>query len=650
MHPKQFKLTLWMALLVALPLLSGYGMLAMAQPPIPIMQPLNQPLAPRDATVGTGTPASCTETAFVNALDEGGLINFNCGPAPHTIILTTTKIFSGIDINITLDGAGLISLSGGGAIRLFEVYDSATLTLSNMNIINGFSEFDAGAILNQGILNVEFSTFQNSTANTRSGGAIFTTIGGQTNVFGSTFQNNMAGERGGALYVAEIGILNVANSTFIGNMAQLGGAIRAFGISSIANITNSTFSGNQATINGGSLGVEDGGIIRLRNSILTNPIIRGHCAGGITDGGSNVVHTTVCGGIVPVSTANPLLGALTGSPAYYPLETGSPAIDVVVNCTYLSDGTNPLFAAGANVTIDQAGKNRPLGTKCEAGSFEYDPTPTPTVTLTPTPTATVFNVTNTPTVTRTPSPTLFNVTNTPTATPTITLTPSITFTPSATFTGTLTDTPTHTPTETASATLTETPTTTPSATTTPRPSVELLTNGGFESKLTDGKPDLLPWAGIGLVGDKIKCNKPGKVIARSGDCAFKFKGSETEASKIRQDVNLAGFSFQLFDELDMRVFIRATSETTAGKVKLTVKYGDGTPKGKVSFDLLQTSAYTRFGGVYTLLSTNLTRIRVQVSYRAISGKIYADDASLLKYSNLRQVEVQGGLLPLPRTP
>src|ERR1039458_4423167 len=40
--------------------------------------------------IGTGTPAGCTGDAFVNAVAKGGIITFNCGPDPVTIVLTST--------------------------------------------------------------------------------------------------------------------------------------------------------------------------------------------------------------------------------------------------------------------------------------------------------------------------------------------------------------------------------------------------------------------------------------------------------------------------------------------------------------------------------------------------------------------------------
>ncbi|MBC8100949.1 MAG: hypothetical protein H7Y11_16025, partial [Armatimonadetes bacterium] len=117
-------------------------------------------------------------------------------------------------------------------------------------------------------------------------------------------------------------------------------------------------------------------------------------------------------------------------------------------------------------------------------------------------------------------------TNTPTHTPTDTLPPTQTFTPSPTITP---GGPTLTP--------TQTPTTEPTATATPDPSLtELLTNNSFE---TDSDGNKIPdgWTGSNTAlanTDKVKCNKdtnddgiPDKIFARTGSCAFEFKGNVT---------------------------------------------------------------------------------------------------------------------------
>src|SRR5438045_9051868 len=53
---------------------------------------------------------------FTTALGGGGPVTFNCGSA--TITLASTKL---ITQNTTIDGANLITLSGGGLRRLFVV-------------------------------------------------------------------------------------------------------------------------------------------------------------------------------------------------------------------------------------------------------------------------------------------------------------------------------------------------------------------------------------------------------------------------------------------------------------------------------------------------------------------------------------------------
>ncbi len=68
-----------------------------------------------------------------------------------------------------------------------------------------------------------------------------------------------------------------------------------------------------------------------------------------------------------MSSTNPLLGALTGSPAYFPLNTGSPAIDA---------GNNAICAAAPVNNTSQNGVTRPTdgdgnGTViCATGAFE----------------------------------------------------------------------------------------------------------------------------------------------------------------------------------------------------------------------------------------------------------------------------------------
>ena len=67
--------------------------------------------------VGSGSPASCTEAALDAALAGGGTITFDCGGA-HTITVTSQKK---INATTTIDGGGMITLSGGDSTRILFV-------------------------------------------------------------------------------------------------------------------------------------------------------------------------------------------------------------------------------------------------------------------------------------------------------------------------------------------------------------------------------------------------------------------------------------------------------------------------------------------------------------------------------------------------
>jgi len=72
-----------------------------------------------DQVVGTGTPASCTVDKFIGAVAHGGKIAFNCGPDPVIITLNRpAKVFNDSIPDIIIDGAGLVTLSGGGSTRI----------------------------------------------------------------------------------------------------------------------------------------------------------------------------------------------------------------------------------------------------------------------------------------------------------------------------------------------------------------------------------------------------------------------------------------------------------------------------------------------------------------------------------------------------
>lgn len=210
-------------------------------------------------------------------------------------------------VGLAIDGAGqTVTISGYDAVRVIWVNGGAALTLKNMTIIAGAagSSSNGGGILNHG------------------------------------------------------GTLTIENSIFSDNSASDGGGISNAGGGTL-NVTNSTFSGNSA--NGGGGGIFNARALNVTNTIIANSPSGGNCAGGVTDGGGNLVWgDTTCPGI----HVDPKLLALRnngGATQTMALDAGSAAIDAAV-------------AAQCPAT-DQRGVSRPQGAGCDSGAFEVEQAP-----------------------------------------------------------------------------------------------------------------------------------------------------------------------------------------------------------------------------------------------------------------------------------
>ncbi|MET8041471.1 hypothetical protein ABZU25_11440 [Micromonospora sp. NPDC005215] len=204
-------------------------------------------------TIGTGTPASCTSAAVVKAVAAGGVITFNCGPAPVTIKMTATaKVRNANGPKVVLDGGGTVTLSGQGQRRI--------LYLNTCDQAQGFT---TSHCQNQDHpqLTVQNLTFAdgNSTgekAEGGGGGAIFVR-GGRFKVVNSRFVRNRCDRTGPDLGGAAIRVLSqfenkpvyVVGSTFGGASGQggscsNGGALSSIGVSWV--VLNSVLSHNEA--------------------------------------------------------------------------------------------------------------------------------------------------------------------------------------------------------------------------------------------------------------------------------------------------------------------------------------------------------------------------------------------------------------------
>ncbi|NJP07125.1 MAG: right-handed parallel beta-helix repeat-containing protein [Chloroflexaceae bacterium] len=382
--------------------------------------------------VGDGSPASCTEAALRTALTTNGDITFNCGTVVHTITLSSALVIAdGQDVR--LDGAGLITLSGGDSVRLFLVQQGGSLALANLALIEGNATGDEGGAVrnsgsttltnvlvrnntagsgggisnvNGGVLAVRQSTISDNIA-TSDGGGIFINSG-STTVISSTISDNVAenGSGGGLWYYqwnANLGgPLTVESSTLSGNTASdLGGAISTsggegtpelilrnctlvdnraphsgaiFNGGTATTIANCTLAENQASDYVAGVFSSADSSLTMSQTILANDpqAPGGNCAheGTFIDGGGNIQFPgTSCG--AAVLTAEPLLAALADNGG--PTQTMAPGIG------------SPAIDAGGSACLpnDQRGQPRPAdgdgdGTAaCDSGAYERQADETP---------------------------------------------------------------------------------------------------------------------------------------------------------------------------------------------------------------------------------------------------------------------------------
>ncbi|HXF69231.1 MAG TPA: choice-of-anchor Q domain-containing protein [Thermoflexus sp.] len=122
--------------------------------------------------------------------------------------------------NLTIDGGGIITISGGLATSLFYVPAPASLTLNGITLDSAYSaNSSGGAIQASGTLSLSNVTISHSqTSNLYCGGAIWTS--GVASIVNSRFRNNTAGQ-GGAICTGVFGTarLHITNSEFVLNRA-----------------------------------------------------------------------------------------------------------------------------------------------------------------------------------------------------------------------------------------------------------------------------------------------------------------------------------------------------------------------------------------------------------------------------------------------
>ncbi len=209
-----------------------------------------------DQVIGNGTADSCTSEAVVAAVAYGGIITFNCGSEPVTIVMhETAKIVNNTGPKTVIDGGGKVTLSGNNTRRILY-----------MNTCDSDQIWTTPHCQNQDHpqLTVQNLTFRYGNAKsetTYDGGGAIWVRGGRFKIVNSLFFNNVCADTGPDTGGAAVRVLSqyenrpvyVVNSTFggrddLGNSCSNGGGLSSIGVS--VTVLNSFFSSNRAVGSG----------------------------------------------------------------------------------------------------------------------------------------------------------------------------------------------------------------------------------------------------------------------------------------------------------------------------------------------------------------------------------------------------------------
>ncbi|WP_197456026.1 Ig-like domain-containing protein [Stieleria neptunia] len=213
---------------------------------------------------------------------NGGVISLGATTLPTLSNATT----------IEGPGAEMLTITGNDQVRIFTVGTSVDVNISGLTL----RDAAASAINNSGNLTVTDSIMTSGVA--VNGGGIYNTVSGNLMVLRSTISENTVSSNGGAIYNS--GAASIVDSTINGNTAgRTAGGIYNISLRALA-IIQTTISGNSALYIGG--GIENRGPdLVIRQSTITGNIADSDNdgsggSGGISNGGTTIVHNSIIAG------------------------------------------------------------------------------------------------------------------------------------------------------------------------------------------------------------------------------------------------------------------------------------------------------------------------------------------------------------------
>jgi hypothetical protein len=353
--------------------------------------------------------ALMAQFAVTNLLDGGpgslrqAIVDSNETPGPNqidfaaglrgTITLTGGELaIANNDVAIVGPGRDVLSVSGTGNSRVFEITSGVAASLSGLTIIGGKAD-DGGGIYNNGTVTISASNISgNSTSYGGAGGGIYNN--GTVAINASTITGNSTGDgKGGGIFnggtltltsssisdnTSEVGcgcgggegggVFNTGKatidaSTINGNSASGGGGIyNDYGDDTLL-ITASTISGNSAA-NGG--GIYNEGTVTISASTISGNSVQdraGYATGGgiyntgtatintSTISGNNSDFTRTGGGILNEGTLKVDTSTISGNSGGISIAAGMVTIDA---CTFSTNiyGGDILNGGTGTVTVN----------------------------------------------------------------------------------------------------------------------------------------------------------------------------------------------------------------------------------------------------------------------------------------------------------
>ncbi len=361
--------------------------------------------------------------------------NFFSPTTPRTITLLAASGQLNVTDDLTIAGPGpaVLTVSGGGVTRVFNVDDGQTgaiavtisgLTVTGGNSANGTPNAGDGGGLRTTNETITLDTVAvtGNSAGQNDGGGIAVTATSNYTVRNCTISGN-TGRRGGGIYFSSGGSLIIESSTLSGNISTTvgtngGGGLYFFGVVGAGGfvIRNSTIAGNTTAGSGGGLVLRQlNGTLQLQNSTITGNTANttgtgaGYGGGGIALalGNANsalaIESSIVSGNTATAANGRSDIVAVAAAPVTVNFSAvGDPDGFAFTGGNNLAFGTvlallplgnyggptqtialdlgSPAISAGSNpagLTTDQrgAGFARPFGGATDIGAFEFQGSP-----------------------------------------------------------------------------------------------------------------------------------------------------------------------------------------------------------------------------------------------------------------------------------